>query len=385
MVNPVSKRSLVPGFTGIYRYNESIMLFKSPQDAPWHASALEGLATIPVVEAWSSTHGIVRAVTKSFPEVTADIHNQNGHASDKEPWHDIADKLTQAIGLYQKTTPISEPEANLSLLAYLYCTSVLRHSTLLYSVWSSKGWGPLAFTVMLQPGPSLFLPATLSNNASPVTSAAARNTYASLERLTVITGITRAQISASVSQAHGPWFSHLDARERIRTLEYIAAMYGALGHVRKEAYVLREIIACLMDMVVCGREESGSGSARVLSAGLGNRNNSLNVVTSQGTVGIRENERTEGNESILHIVKHVCRVHGVDLEAVKLLDSSTPNRTSQTSQSEAEDEPNEELAPSLQEPFGWPELQIDIIREAIGVAEALPGSCVDVSDRCHWY
>ena len=133
------------------------------------------------------------------------------------------------------------------------------------------------------------------------------------------------------------------------------------------------------------RVGAGSGSARVLSAGLGNRNNSLNVVTSQGTVGIRENERTEGNESILHIVKHVCRVHGIDLEAVKLLDSSMPNRTSQTSQSEVEDEPNEELAPSLQEPFGWPELQIDIIREAIGVAEALPGSCVDVSVRCHWY
>ena len=67
MVNPVPKRSVVPGFTELYRYNESIMLFKSPQDAPWHASALEGLATIPVVEAWSSTHGIVRAVTNSFP------------------------------------------------------------------------------------------------------------------------------------------------------------------------------------------------------------------------------------------------------------------------------------------------------------------------------
>ncbi|TBU35870.1 TRAPP II complex [Dichomitus squalens] len=335
-------------------YNESIMLFKSPQDAPWHASALEGLATIPVVEAWSSTHGI------------------NGTASDKDPWHDIADKLTQAIGLYQKISPTSEPEANLSLLAYLYCTSVLRHSTLLYSVWSSKGWGPLAFTAMLQPGPSLFLPATLSNNASPVTRSAPRNTYASLERLTSITGITRAQISASISQAHGPWFAHLDTRERVRTLEYIAAMYGALGHVRKEAYVLREVLACLMDMVVCGRDESGSGSARVLSAGLGNRNNSLNVTTSQGTVGIRENERTDGNESILHIVKHICRVHGVDLEAVKLLDNSTPDRTSQAPQTDAEGEENEELAPSLHEPFGWPELQIDIIREAIGIAEALP-------------
>lgn len=225
---------------------------------------------------------------------------------------------------------------------------------------------------MLQPGPSLFLPATLSNNATPVSSSSARNSYASLERLTSITGITRAQISATISQAHGPWFAHLDARERVRILEYIAAMYGALGYVRKEAYVLREALACLMDMVVCGREESGTGSARVLSAGFANRSNSLNVATSQGTVGIRENERTEGNESVLHIVKHVCRVHGIDLEAVKLIETGMPDRDSQASQRE-EDEQDEELVRSLREPFGWPELQIDIIREAIGVAEALPG------------
>lgn len=292
------------------------------------------------------------------------------------------DKLTQAISLYQKTSSTSEPEATLSLLAYLYCSSVLRHSTLLYSVWSSKGWGPLAFTALLQPGPSLFLPVTLSNNATPVSSSLARNSYASFERLTSITGIARAQVSASISQAHGPWFAHLDARERVRILEYIAAMYGALGHVRKEAYVLREALACLMDMVVCGREESGTGSARVLSAEFQNRSNSLNVATSQGTVGIRENERTEGNESVLRIMKHICRVHGIDLEAVKLIETGVPDRESQVSQSD-EGERDEELARSLREPLGWPELQIDIIREAIGVAEALPGLCFYYSTPTH--
>ena len=150
-------------------------------------------------------------------------------------------------------------------------------------------------------------------------------------------------------------------------------MLGALGYVRKEAYLLREVLVCLMDMVVCGREESGSGSARVLSAGLGNRNNSLNVTTAQGTVGIRENERTDGNESILHIVKHVSRVHGIDLEAVKLLDSNAPSRNSCASNADEELEGEDGLACALQEPYGWPELQLDIVREAIAVAEALPG------------
>ncbi|KAI0375001.1 hypothetical protein BV20DRAFT_1041173 [Pilatotrama ljubarskyi] len=328
-------------------YTEAIVLFKNPQDAPWHASALEGLATIPVVEAWSSTHGV------------------NGSAGDKDPWADIADKLTQASALYHKASPTSEPEATLSLLAYLYCSSVLRHSTLLYSVWSCKGWGPLAFTAMIQPSPSPFLPATLSNNASPTSASSPRNTYSALERLTIITGITRAQIAASLSQAHGPWLLHLDARERVRTLQYIAAMFGSLGHVRKEAYVLREVLGCVMDLIVCGRDERGTGSARA-------RNFSLSGGAAQGTVGIRENERTEGNESILRIVKHVCRVHGVDLEAVKLVDANASNRNSQQSQDLEDAELDEDLVQSALEPFGWPELQIGIIREAIAVAEALP-------------
>lgn len=301
------------------------------------------------------------------------LPKQNGTAGDKDPWADLADKLTQATALYQKANPTTEPEASLSLLSYLYCSSVFRHSTLLYSAWSSKGWGPLAFTAMIQPGPSPFLPATLSNNASPTSASSARNTFAALERLTSITGISRAQIAASLTQAHGPWLLHLDARERVRALQYIAAMFGSLGFVRKEAYVLREVLGCIMDLVVCGRDERSAGSARVLSAGLTARN-SLTGTAAQGTVGIRENERTEGNDSILRLVKHVCRVHGVDLEAVKLLDINTPNRDSQQSQVSEEAEVDEELLRSTQEPFGWPELQIGIIREAIAVAEALPGT-----------
>jgi hypothetical protein len=35
-------------------------MFKYPQDAIWHASALEGMATIHVLDAWSAGHGLVR-------------------------------------------------------------------------------------------------------------------------------------------------------------------------------------------------------------------------------------------------------------------------------------------------------------------------------------
>jgi hypothetical protein len=56
-----------------YRYTEAIALFKSPQDAPWHASALEGMATVAVIDAWLSGHGLVRMIPKPVWVVHTDL------------------------------------------------------------------------------------------------------------------------------------------------------------------------------------------------------------------------------------------------------------------------------------------------------------------------
>ncbi len=186
-----------------------------------------------------------------------------------------------------------------------------------------------------------------------------------LERLTLLTGITRSAISNTLAQAHGPWLLHLGARERILILEHMAAMYGMLGFERKETYILREVLGCVMDLVVCGREEGGG--AKIAGAGLGIHGVDLGAGSNQGTVGIRTNNSTEGNDSVLRVVKHICKAHGIDLDAVKLVDNDSWR--SSASQTAAHDD---ELV-SFEEPYGWPELQIGIVREAIAVAEALPG------------
>lgn len=222
---------------------------------------------------------------------------------------------------------------------------------------------------MLHPG-SLTLPLASAN--SEAITQERRPSFSELERLTCITGISRAQIGGILAQVHGPWLLHLGARERIVLLEAIAAMYGALGYLRKEAYILREVLGCIMDLLVCGRDEALS--QRTASAGSDVRERSItDPVVAQGTVGIRENESAEGNESVLHVIKHVCRVHGIDLEAVKLVESSQKSLGSGNAVSD--DSTLVDLGDVLSplEPFGWPELQIGIIREVIAAAEALPG------------
>ncbi|KAF8654133.1 hypothetical protein AX16_003664 [Volvariella volvacea WC 439] len=304
-------------------YTEALVLFRSSTDCTWHAATLEGMATVTIIDAWAAGHGL-----------------QNSAGNNSEPWADVAEKLSQAITLYSRL-PALDGERQLSLVAYLYCCSILRHSSLMFSIWSAKGWGPLAFTIMLQPGSSPYLPPTISSED---------DNSIILDRLSSISGISRTSISAMLTQVHGPWLLHLGPSERIAILEATASLYGCLGYKRKEAYILREVLGCIMDLIVCGREEDGPGKSGGLHQG-----------TPQGMMGIRANESSDGNESILRLLKYACKVLGINLEAVGLYDKE-PDQPPQRRNDPADQE----------QPFGWPELQVGVIREAVAVAEALP-------------
>lgn len=49
------------------RYTEALALFKNHSDPLWHASTLEGLATLSLLDAWSG-QGFVRAWHFDFPQ-----------------------------------------------------------------------------------------------------------------------------------------------------------------------------------------------------------------------------------------------------------------------------------------------------------------------------
>lgn len=154
--------------------------------------------------------------------------------------------------------------------------------------------------------------------------------------------------------------------------------------------MLREVVAAVMDLVVCAREEttqsvgkemmasgtsgSGGGSEHGLFSGAG---------TEKGMVSIRESENAEGNDSMLRLVRHVCEVYGVDLDAVKVLSGElgTVGKKGKGKAKENGDGDGEEMDPAEAEAlddgkrhlYGWPELQVGAVREAVAVAEALPG------------
>jgi trafficking protein particle complex subunit 9 len=156
----------------------------------------------------------------------------------------------------------------------------------------------------------------------------------------------------------------------------MSRLYACLGYRRKEAYVLREVLGCILDLIVCGREEDGFSrmSSVPFTAGLGIKGLSSGPTAEWSGVGVRLSEVADGNESILKLLTYVCKVLGINLDAVRLVEidqeglSASPNGESVTTDSE--DSPDGNL-----EPYGWPEIQVGVVREAVAVAEALPGPC----------
>ncbi|KAJ6502507.1 TRAPP II complex [Mycena sanguinolenta] len=323
-------------------YNEALLLFRSSSDAVWQAATLEGMATVSIIDAWAATQGLNTSTSAT-----------------REPWNDVFEKLSQAINLYHRFQG-ADGEHNHSLLSYLYCCAVLRQSSLLFSVWSAKGWGPVAFGTMLQPGPAPYLPPTLSHEGL--------TSWANLERLNTLSGIHRSSISSVLAQVHGPWLLHLGARERISILETTASLYACLGYRRKEAYILREVLGCILDLIVCGREEDGLSrlSSVPLPAGLGIQGPNS---SQRGNVGVRFSENIDGNESVLKLLKYVCKVLGINLDAVRMLENSEAGNAQVES---AAPSLEDDVATEFTEPYGWPELQVGVVREAVAVAEALP-------------
>lgn len=360
-------------------YQEALILFKTGLDPAWQASAIEGLAVTSVLDLWATGQGLQTSISDA-----------------KEPWMELFEQLSQAISLYLKSA-FPETTRDYSLLAFLYVTAVLRQTSLLFCVWSSKGWGALAFASMLQPEPTSYLQKIVSDNS-----------VAGLDRLSAITGITRYQIANTLSQAHGPWLLHLGAYERLVVLQSIASIYNCLGFKRKEVYILREVVSCVMDLVVCGRgEDDQLRKSDLGSVGLTIRTEPAVVDESEaptlGNIGVRRKENLEGNQSILKLLYYACKVLGVNLESVN--PAPTENRDdSKAIDSETESRPQWEgpgRSETLRVQFGWPELQVGVIREAVAVAEALPDylavarislsalktmySILATADQCHLY
>ena len=178
-----------------------------------------------------------------------------------------------------------------------------------------------------------------------------------LSALSQTSQIHRHEVYEHVDNALGTYHQAMTKTERLALLVESVWMARWLDLPRKEATVTRALVKQLAMMIVEGREESRRASSSRLakeaeaasaSVGLG-----LGMLVPASRVAVRRRESSEGNDSVIKLIERIISILGIDLLSFSS-DTTIHNDTISTKR------------------YGWPDLQVETIKEAIAISETLP-------------
>lgn len=339
-------------------YTEATQSLKNANDHLWQASATEGLATASWLEAWE----------------TRDLSPARGNV----PFHTsptatlVHDLFNQALSLYARSSAppdslfIHGSESGQTVISRLYTACALRHARFLLAIWSAGGFGQEALDTTVRPAllpmPRLYPPPEYPFRKRV------------LMKLSTMSRVARVSVSTIAMRAHGPWLRALPVDVQLQVLVTLVGVHRLLGLERREAVLAREVVAVVVAMIADTRIFGNRLDAPIFgnAAGRDNlasqlvgdsveaRNAGLGLISaSTGTVTTMTKETGEGNQAVLHLVQRILDVFGLDLS----------NMT-------GDGQPIE-----VPIRYGWAELQVAMLREAIAAAETLPGELTDHSSR----
>lgn len=253
------------------------------------------------------------------------------------------------------------------ILAYLYSSLCIRISHFVLTIFAAGGWGSIAVSSLIAHTlPRSFPPLVEDGDQQRI-----RSRRLALAQLAKQSQMPRHSILGHAETAVGAFRRAMTKPEQLAVYVEVVRLARWLEMERKEASATREVLKLVGAVVVEGREEhkrllaqaaraQGDGTSKMESAlgyGLG-----VPVAVQQVMVA-RRKESSDGNLGIAELIDRICAVLGVDLLAL-----NDPTK---------EYEPFRPSQDDVGEPhFGWPDLQVEVIKEAITIAEALPGeSC----------
>ncbi len=307
-------------------YTEALSSLKSSGDHLWQASALEGLAAALFLEAWEG-----RSQSDAHTPFTSSAIMQTVH-----------EHLTAAGAAYSRT-PCPPPSLfahgtvnGEEIMTRLHVSLALRHARLLFLTWAACGFGT--------PSMNATVYQQLPRSYPPLDYARKGRVYV---RLTQMSRISRMMISATAARAHGPWMDVLPEDSRLEAFATLAGLARLVGMERKEVFYLREVVGCAVHMLGQKRAHDSIGRAALaegdhVSLEVGS---ALSTALLTGRIATRRKESTEGNEALLAMIHRVCDIFGLDLYRTARADRPA---------------------------FGWPELQVEVVKEAVLLTETLP-------------
>ncbi|GHJ88545.1 hypothetical protein NliqN6_4947 [Naganishia liquefaciens] len=331
-------------------YTEATQSLKNANDYLWQASATEGLAVATWLEAWESRDP---------------ISESGGNGTGGVPFHSsptatlVHDLYNQAIALYGRCSAPPDSlfmhgsESGETVIARLYTACALRHARFLLAIWSAGGFGSPA------------LEAAVRNDSSmpriypPPDYQYRRRVFM---KLSTLSHVARVSVSTIANRAHGPWILRLPTDVQLQVLVALAGVHRVLGLERREAVLTREVVGLVVAMIAKTRIKASRLDAPIFG-GRSNTAASLDtnivvndglglasaVSTTSGSITTMQRETEDGNRAVMELVSRMLDIFGLDLCS---LGPRPPVKTLIR--------------------YGWPELQVAMLREAVAAAETLP-------------
>jgi hypothetical protein len=333
-------------------YTEATQSLKNANDHLWQASATEGLAVATWLEAWESRD----PTTES-----------GGNGTGGVPFHTsptatlVHDLYNQAMALYGRCSAppdslfIHGSESGETVIARLYTACALRHARFLLAIWSAGGFGAPALEAAVRND------STMPRIYPPPEYQYRKRVFM---KLSTLSHVARVSISTIANRAHGPWILRLPTDVQLQVLVALAGVHRVLGLERREAVLTREVVGLVVAMIAKTRIKAsrldapifGGRSDSIISPDTGiAAHEGLGLASAAsvtgGSVTAMQKETEEGNRAVLQLVLRVLDIFGLDLCS---LGSDAPVK--------------------MPTRYGWPELQVAMLREAVAAAETLPGA-----------
>ncbi|ODN75626.1 hypothetical protein L198_08156 [Cryptococcus wingfieldii CBS 7118] len=375
---------LLSGMYGdaIQCYDDGAERCRAVGDVLWEGFTREGRAVAGIGEAWEGRDG--SNLTQPFPTSPIPVEIQSHFMSALAciarapiPYPPtIASPSPQAVsGSFSipSSTPTDPSEVGTGegLLSLLYAGLALKISHFVLLIWASGGWGSIALSYLVTHTLPRSFPPPLTQQPT-ITSTSRRKHARDLLLLSSQSQISRQSIFAHAETALGPYHKAMTMLERLAVNEEAVWLARWLGLERKEAGVTREVVKLLAGVVVENRQEMNSralapsprtsmvsGAQESASLGLG-----LGMPVKSQAVAVRRKESTEGNAGIVALFERAAGIMGINL-LPSFPSSALPHRSILGIQDTDDEE-------HFKRRFGWPELQVEMIKEGIAVMESLP-------------
>lgn len=186
-----------------------------------------------------------------------------------------------------------------------------------------------------------------------------------LLRAAVSSSIGRLAVVRTLNAAYGQIAStNISTQYRLQLLTSVAAIFGKLHMDRKRATVVREIAALSANAL----------STRDLREQLPVGDTHEADLASQGHLVrptmIKSSFSSNGSEVVIELIEQACGVYG--LQVVPSAEMATRSPSKGDIQTLMPSEASMLLLSDSSAKFGWPDLKVAVVKDAIRMAEAMP-------------